>query len=603
MKKQLRATLTPGVLLDGRYEVVKLLGSGTVGTALHVLDRELEGQSLVVKVMHPHLASDPSLVKRFCAEALLTRQLSHPNIIRVYDVISSESAHFITMEYIRGCSLDELLQGCSGGRLPFEEAIFILQQILSGLVAAHSNEVIHRDLKPSNIIVDRTGGVKILDFGLAKSVEGDLGLTRTGELIGTPFYMAPEQFGNRSDASGDLYSFSVLAFEMLTGVLPFKSDNVLLLKQLHLTERFPWEKLDEVNVPEWLKSLLQSCAAKSPVDRPAESRLVLAEMRRSHQNTASEVVQQSICRGVRQRERSNHILTGKFRDILRAIWIGVVVIGMIGTLNEKPARLRIVQRVVRVQLMTGISAAPVMWLFGFGDYSELDGAALFKAIDNNDDYAIRMLISVGVDPNLPNSDGVTPLVHALPQSAQVVADLCVNGASANLVDKNGNTALLVSTKLGLKERTSILLRTCNASLGSVDSNGDTALHIAVSLGDISFVDLVLAVAPEKALRIQRTLNHEQVNAMHIAVQKQDSVMLNSLLKGGFDVDMRDGAGWTAAMRLVRSPRTETTEKMLATLIRYGANLAAKDDKGRGVKDHIHETQNPDWNDLLESLPS
>ena len=178
-----------GDILGGRYEIQKLLGMGGMGAVYKARDMEVE-RVVGLKVIRPDLAGDPAILARFKQELVLARQVTHKNIIRIYDLNEADGVKFITMEFIEGEDLRSIL--LREGKLSPETAANIMLQVCAGLQAAHSEGVIHRDLKPSNVMCDSAGRVVIMDFGLARTVQGD-GMTRTGMMVGTMEYMSPEQ--------------------------------------------------------------------------------------------------------------------------------------------------------------------------------------------------------------------------------------------------------------------------------------------------------------------------------------------------------------------------------------------------------------------------
>ncbi len=195
--------LEPGTVLGGRYEILKRLGEGGMGAVYQARDRELD-LPVALKVIRADLAGNPEILRRFKQELILARQVTHKNVIRIFELGMADGRKFITMDYIEGRDLKSLLM--ERGKLPPAESVSIIKQICRGLEAAHAEGVVHRDLKPQNVMVDAGGRVWVMDFGLARSM--DLaGLTRTGALMGTPDYMSPEQArAQKVDARSDLFS-------------------------------------------------------------------------------------------------------------------------------------------------------------------------------------------------------------------------------------------------------------------------------------------------------------------------------------------------------------------------------------------------------------
>ena len=192
-----------GVVLGERYEILKRLGEGGMGAVYKARDHELD-RLVALKVIRPELAGHPDILRRFKQELILARQVTHKNVVRIFDLGSADGRKFITMDYIEGRDLKSIL--VERGKLPPAEVVPIFQQICRGLEAAHVEGVVHRDLKPQNVMVDAAARVWLMDFGLARSMELS-GLTRTGVLMGTPDYMSPEQArAEKVDARSDLFS-------------------------------------------------------------------------------------------------------------------------------------------------------------------------------------------------------------------------------------------------------------------------------------------------------------------------------------------------------------------------------------------------------------
>jgi eukaryotic-like serine/threonine-protein kinase len=224
--KDVARWLAPGALLAGRYRILDLLGAGGMGMVHRAEDQQL-GLIVAVKVLRPELARDGLWIGRFKQELLLARQVSHANVVRIHDIGIDGDLAFLTMDFVPGRSLGELLGAET--RLAPERAVEIARQVALGLEAAHQAGVVHRDIKPRNVLVDETGGavrVAITDFGIARSLAGS-GLTLPGTIVGTLGYLSPEQArGDSLDGRSDLYTLGILIYEMLTGRLPLAGATV-----------------------------------------------------------------------------------------------------------------------------------------------------------------------------------------------------------------------------------------------------------------------------------------------------------------------------------------------------------------------------------------
>jgi serine/threonine protein kinase len=214
------ADATAGTL--GPYDLLAKVGEGGAGTVYKARHRE-SGQIVAVKVAPPHVAGHPILQKRFEQEYRVARQCDHPNLVRALDYCNTDGAPYLVMEFVEGESLGERLE--RDGRLPEAEATRLIAEVCQGLHWAHQHGLVHRDIKPDNIVVTPDGQAKLIDLGLAKDVDTDLDLTRTGRGLGTPHFMAPEQFRNAKEANVqcDVYALGATLYAMVTGRLPFES--------------------------------------------------------------------------------------------------------------------------------------------------------------------------------------------------------------------------------------------------------------------------------------------------------------------------------------------------------------------------------------------
>ena len=214
------------------YKIVSLLGEGGMGTVYKALDIQLDRYT-AIKVLNPQQTRNPSFIERFKREAKNQAKLSNPNIVSVYGFVEAKDFLGFVMEYIEGKTVEEYLR--EYGRLSLNDSIKIMKQVLIGTSYAHTKGFIHRDLKPSNIIIDCKGVVKITDFGIAKSVNESMSLTRTGAKVGTILYMSPEQIkGYDSTIKSDLYSLGITLYEMISGKVPYDFQNEYDILDAHL---------------------------------------------------------------------------------------------------------------------------------------------------------------------------------------------------------------------------------------------------------------------------------------------------------------------------------------------------------------------------------
>ena len=264
-----------GDILGGRYEILKLLGMGGMGAVYKARDMEVE-RVVGLKVIRPDLAGDPAILARFKQELILARQVTHKNIIRIYDLNEAEGVKFITMEFIEGEDLRSIL--LREGRLSPEDAANIMLQVCAGLQAAHSEGVIHRDLKPSNIMRDASGRVVVMDFGLARSVQSD-GMTRTGMMVGTMEYMSPEQaMGKELDARSDEFTVGLIFYELLSGFMPYRAESAIASLVKRTQEgAVPLTEVDSSISPE-LSAIVSKCLERDPATRFASMQELIDEI-------------------------------------------------------------------------------------------------------------------------------------------------------------------------------------------------------------------------------------------------------------------------------------------------------------------------------------
>jgi serine/threonine protein kinase/tetratricopeptide (TPR) repeat protein len=269
------AILEVGSLLGGRFEILEILGVGGMGAVYKAHDRDID-RIIALKCIRPDLADHPEIIQRFKQELLLARQVAHKNIIRIFDVRESGGLKFITMEHVAGRDLRGML--LERGKLAAKEAIDIMQQVCSGLAAAHAEGVLHRDLKPSNIMLDQQGRVVVMDFGLARSLSEE-GMTRTGAMLGTLEYMSPEQARAQTlDARSDLYTVGLIFYELLTGKMPYEAASPTASILLRTHERCVPPAQLEPEIPANLSAVVCKCLEPEPKDRYENMQELIAEL-------------------------------------------------------------------------------------------------------------------------------------------------------------------------------------------------------------------------------------------------------------------------------------------------------------------------------------
>jgi serine/threonine-protein kinase len=262
--------LRPGQRFADRYRVEAMIGAGATGVVFRVYDVETE-ERRALKVLRPDVAlTDPHALARLAREARTAGALAHPNIVRTYELGESDGLHFLTMEYVEGTTLRELLD--RGGPLPIDAAVTSVRQLCRALAYAHKQGVVHRDVKPHNAVVSPSGVLRVMDFGIARFAGAPSGITETGVLIGTPAYMAPEVLrGATADVRSDVYGTGAVLYECLTGRPPFgdASGVQALVVLTQVLEEAPGDpRALRPEVPEGLAQVVLAALAKDATRRP-----------------------------------------------------------------------------------------------------------------------------------------------------------------------------------------------------------------------------------------------------------------------------------------------------------------------------------------------
>jgi CheY-like chemotaxis protein len=269
--------VSPGQLLAGRYVIMNVVGRGGMGVVYRAHDRELNEDVAVKTIRRELLAGDEVVADRLKTEIRLARRISHRNVVRTHDLGDSDGTLFVTMEYVRGITVRELL--ATRGKLGVASTLALARQFAEALAVAHAAGVIHRDIKPENALIDADGVLKVMDFGIARLAEASTTRTSSGMVVGTPAYMAPEQLlGEEVDPRADLYSLGVVMYECLTGKAPFTAPNPMaLIGKVLMTQAEPPDA-ENADVPPALSALVMRLLAKAPAERPAHAGILLEQL-------------------------------------------------------------------------------------------------------------------------------------------------------------------------------------------------------------------------------------------------------------------------------------------------------------------------------------
>ena len=277
--------LEPGTILANRYEILSVLGTGGMGSVYKAQDKELD-RVVALKVIRPELARNQAIVDRFKQELRLSHKVTHRNVVRMYDLSEDAGMRFVTMELVPGRDLRSILE--ERGKLPPDEAVDIFQQICFALETAHGAGILHRDLKPQNVMREDTGRVVVMDFGRARTIDDRDGLTQTGALVGTMDYMSPEQaLGKDLDQRSDLFALGLIAYEMLTGAMPFVAESAIASLVKRTQQRaIPLSDVDK-NIPGTLSNIIAKCLEKEPANRYQNAEELDSDLRAWREGKAS----------------------------------------------------------------------------------------------------------------------------------------------------------------------------------------------------------------------------------------------------------------------------------------------------------------------------
>ena len=328
-----------GEVIDERYELEELVDHGGMSSVYRGHDRLLE-RTVALKVLHAHFGDDAEYVERFRREARAVAQLSHPHIVTVIDRGSSDGHQFIVFEYVDGENLKQLVERT--GPMPVDRVLELGIQIADALAFAHAHELVHRDVKPQNVLIDKTGDAKVTDFGIARSLDVERGVTQTGTVLGTSNYLSPEQAaGEPVTPATDVYSLGVVLYELLTGEVPFHGDNLVAVAMKHVTERPPNLLDQRADIPPRVAQAVERALEKDPAQRFPSMDAFANELRRCRDELGGSETERTLIRGTpvvaaprpvrkaRARRHRGHLptLLALAGVVLIAVVIGAVLYG------------------------------------------------------------------------------------------------------------------------------------------------------------------------------------------------------------------------------------------------------------------------------------
>lgn len=581
----------PGTRIARRYEIHKHLGAGGMGIVVQAIDKALDNEPIALKFLYPHLVKDQVLFARFRNEVLLTRRLSHPNIVSLYDFGRSEGGYyFISMEYIEGQNLRRRIHDRKKDRLRFAEVVRILNDIASGLAHAHSRGVIHRDLKPDNILVSDFGEVKVMDFGLARSLWIDKGLTETGNAVGTPQYMAPEQIrGEDLDVRCDIYSLGIMAYEMVVGDTPFNAEGWYELAAQHLREPIPSFATKENGIPEWYEEMVFKCCEKNRDKRYANVQEFLEALNEHSEEledtriSYTPAVLSLYTKDQKRRRKRRWKRRAKYAATMGAFaGAGLVVAGaIVGAVKFVPQVNTFVSSLVlQAEDASGADLRAVKRLLGTS--LTLDSKEFFERVQAEDVEAVRVLLTAGMDPDVRDEQGVSAVEHAIKLgNAELVSALLGAGADINTAPGGGRTPLMLVAEEGDAAVVYALLEH-NPHLNARDDRGMTALMHAAAGGSTqvlqALIDRGAYVNPKDIFGYSALLH---------AVDNGDALAVRTLLDKKADPNVEDEKGDSALIIAAKDGSVELAE----LLANYGADLEHRNREGKRAADYVSRRSN------------
>ena len=602
-----------GQVIANRYRVERKLGVGGMGMVLQARDLSLNDELIALKLLFPHLVKDRTIFERFRNEVLIARKLTHPNIARTYDFgQADEGIFYISMEYVEGSSLNARMQQHQDKILPFGEILWVLHEVCQGLAYAHSQGVIHRDLKPDNILISHTGQVKLADFGLARSLTHEHALTKTGEAVGTPLYMSPEQIQNEKvNAKTDIYSIGIIAFELACGRVPFYDENWFQLATMHIKHPLPDVKIYRDDLPEWYIDFISRCCEKKASKRYQTSTdvgLALEERFPEHERELRPTPAYAyLLKRDPELLRGARLGRGAFRRFapyaLSTVLTLMLVLAPIFWIRGSESRRDYFgEMLLRIENSTGLSLGIIKEVLGANYSFGVEDVSLL--VSKGDLSTLNLLLQAGLDPNVKNSQGVPLLSQAITNEKLDVAKLLIDkNANVDEQDKDGHTPIyyavqeesidsikfLISQKADLNVQTSqgksplmLAVRSGNTNVVSIllgfgalasvlDSEGKTALIEAVESSNIAVIDLLL----QYDARPNNTMNNG-LNALMVAVKEGNLGLARKLISHGASVNAVSDKGESSLILAVQQDNVA----MVEVLAQSGADINLVTNEGQ-----------------------
>ncbi len=588
-----------GTMIAGRYEVKNCLGVGAMGVVLRVADHKLKGEEVALKLLHPHLSITETSLERFQNEVLLARQLIDCHIVRIYEFgTASSEQNYITMELVEGVCLGELVERTEKKGLPFEEALVILRQVAQALAHAHSLDIIHRDIKPQNILVSHEGVVKLSDFGTARLIGTEHNLTQTGDTVGTPYYMSPEQIrGAEVDRSCDVYAFGITAYEVCTGRRPFEDEVYLNLLMKQLNDPLPEIILaDGSAAPEWFSCLLQACTEKEVEDRIQSFDQIIQEL--DDRSTTDEKQQQDavvrLWNRTEQQDRLTQEARRRSRRIHVSLLLSLITLALLFVLprisGSAYMRLAVPTILIGEYLSTPLRDS----LFRFMSIPTFEQSEdifwLLGAANRRDRmrYLLIARIRAGADLEKLSKFGDHPLFVASQYGdPRIIEEMLASGVNPNAHGLNRRTALMFSREDDRGSRITKMLLSAGADPMAIDKDGNTAAHFMTLHRNFNALELILEQIPHGRADVRNPAGFTPLHSLlRVTAHTVENIQI---LK----------ARNAAESRIERRRKDLTAaENTLKVLLAYGFHGDSLFPDGTTPIEFVRENQIPGFEQLL-----
>ena len=556
------------MLIGGRYRVLECIGHGPRASVYLVTDAALDGEQLAIKLFHPQLFVEAGVRSALQQQVVLSRQLSHKNIVRIFDLEYREGeAFFLAQEYVQGWSLAQLLEERRRSPFPYDAAVRYFLLIAQALEHAHRAGVVHADLKPENILISREAELKVSDFGIAKALESSLGLTATGQTIASPQFMSPEQFaGAEPSPASDVYALGILAWRLLSGTNPFAGMTFIEVANTQINQPLGSICANRSDLPMWLEEVVSRCTQKDPKKRFESGTQLVAELSQRLDDAKIKNAKKSCRRLLPSAAWSTN------RKVLLTLIPATLIAGIaIFTLLLSQAVIRRDAAGLFLRLEEATQTEwPAIKQNIFGISSSLSRKEELYSFFKNRDYEnARALLNAGVDPNYLDSEGRAVFDHLFNGGVHEIAGLLFNSKRIPQVPETFQPNFR-------------------------NGEGQTFLHVSALNKQSVFMTLYLKNGALPSLR-----DSKGYTPLHYSAQAGDLNSIAELMKYGADIDERTSSGETALMLVIKDFRDPfAVEYRVKRLIELGASTQARDDRGLQAVDYATAQELPEVVHLL-----